>query len=369
MYSCCLQTHTHNIYDIEHNTCIKFIQALLLGLLLATLSNAQPPSPTGMPPPTGTGMPGGGGMNTGDLTCSGNNLVRCPMSEPYQPVSKTANSDYLLISTTGCPPYPQNWTVQQETCIVSTVIEIPLNPKFASTPVPVVTEQEEFRGITYLAEDPTPILGAIGILDNGVYIYGSSSPCGFGANCPSDGTGAPTQYVDAVDSEGHTIDYCGGHPTPFLEYHVHSGASFSDRRAGRERCGLETDTDGNHSIRLGWMYDGFGLYGSYSQGGMRPTGLDSCSGHTHEIDGVMTYHYHIPDAFPWIIGCFKGCPKVSNNEQELAFSETGNYGCPEGLADDPNPLIEPDPSGGHASTIRVYAAPVLLVVLAAMLLF
>ena len=94
-----------------------------------------------------------------------------------------------------------------------------------------------------------------------------------------------------MGSEGDTIDYCGGHPTPIdLEYHVHSGATFTASNAGRERCGLPIDTAGQHSTRLGWMYDGFGIYGRYSLNGEVPTDLDRCSGHTHEIDGVMTYH-------------------------------------------------------------------------------
>ena len=32
--------------------------------------------------------------------------------------------------------------------------------------------------------------------------------------------------------------------------------------------------------------------------GIVPTDLDECGGHTHEIDGEMTYHYHLPDHFP-----------------------------------------------------------------------
>ncbi len=85
------------------------------------------------------------------------------------------------------------------------------------------------------------------------------------------------------------------------------------------------------------MYDGFGIYGRFSLNGVVPTDLDQCSGHTHEIDGIMTYHYHIPDQFPWIIGCFKGCPRVENNRGQLSFANDNAYGCPEGLAEDPSP--------------------------------
>ena len=72
------------------------------------------------------------------------------------------------------------------------------------------------------------------------------------------------------------------------------------------------------------MFDGFGIYGQ----------LDECHGHTHdhEIDGVMTYHYYLPTGFPYVIGCYKGCPEVSNNQMELSkFNIDATYGCPTGV--------------------------------------
>ena len=59
--------------------------------------------------------------------------------------------------------------------------------------------------------------------------------------------------------------------------------------------------------------------------GKVPTDLDECGGHTHKLDGVEVYHYHLPDEFPWIIGCFTGCPEVSNNRNE--FRDLSKYGC------------------------------------------
>ena len=322
-------------------------------LVCASMVRAQPPGP-----------PGGGGGQQRDLTCAGNNLTRCPMQEPFQPITVTANNNYRLIQTSGCPPYPQNWTVMQEACINDRTIEIPLTPRFATTPVPIVTALSDFQGITYLEATPTPVLGSIGLFDNGVYIYGSSSPCGFGADCPTTNANAPSIWVDAVDSEGDTIDYCGGHPTPInLEYHVHSGATFTASNTGRERCGLPTDTAGQHSTRLGWMYDGFGIYGRYSLNGEVPTDLDLCSGHTHEIDGVMTYHYHIPDQFPWIIGCFKGCPRVANNQGQLSFADGADYGCPEGLAEDPG-FVPPGGGNGASEAQAMVGTLVLLIFIA-----
>ena len=151
------------------------------------------------------------------------------------------------------------------------------------------------------------------------------------------------------------------------QYHVHSGLGLNTT-AEREACGLPVDNPGEHSALLGWIFDGFGLYGRYSQGGLLPTNLDDCGGHTHEVDGVMTYHYHIPDGFSWIIGCFKGCPEVSNNQMELNVANTNPaYGCPAGLGTDPDPVIEPGVGGGGngAAGLQAFASCTLVAVLTA----
>ena len=58
---------------------------------------------------------------------------------------------------------------------------------------------------------------------------------------------------------------------------------------------------------------------------MYPQTADECGGHIHELDGVKLYHYHLPDKFPWTIGCFTGCPEVSNNRNE--FRDLSKNGC------------------------------------------
>ena len=119
-------------------------------------------------------------------------------------------------------------------------------------------------------------------------VYGLGSPCGFSSNCPNTDPSAPSTYVDAVESEGHTVDNCGGQADPMGFYHVHQIANLLTA-SQREACNLPPDTAGNHSELLGWLLEGFGLYGPFSQGGVMPTQLDECGGHTHKIDGVMTY--------------------------------------------------------------------------------
>ena len=198
----------------------------------------------------------------------------------------------------------------------------------ANVPIPLGEKDSVYNDITYLKSNPRPIFGAIGVLVNGVEVFGVGSPCGFSSSCSNEG--APTDFVDAVESEGHTVDSCAGHAAPTGSYHIHSGLGINSTEQ-REACRLPVDKPGEHSELLGWMFDGFGLYGRYSLNGIVPTDLDECGGHTHEIDGEMTYHYHIPDQFPWTIGCYKGCPEISNNEMELSFINSDpDYGCSEG---------------------------------------
>ena len=114
---------------------------------------------------------------------------------------------------------------------------------------------------------------------------------------------------------------------PTHQYHIHSGIGM-DSSEKREACELNVDVAGEHSKILGWLFDGYGLCGRYSLNGTVPTDLDGCGGHTHEIKGIATYHYHIPDGFPWTIGCYHGCPEVTNNPHELSFTQSDeSYGC------------------------------------------
>ena len=286
--------------------------------------------------------------------------MQCPTSQPYMVAMITEDVTYRSVATSTCPPYENpEWTNPNMACDFDKTFKIPLNPAFSKIPIPLGEAHSEYNGYTYLKTDPKPVFGAIGVLMNGVEVYGVGSPCGTEtADCPSDG--APTEYVDAVDTERHTFDVCGGHASPTNSYHIHSGIGINST-AQREDCRLPVDVVGEHSQLLGWMFDGFGLYGRYSQDGKVPTDLDECSGHTHVMDcrssncsSDMIYHYHLPDQFPWTIGCFKGCPETSNNERELdAINSNSAYGCPAGLAVDPS-------TGGAVVSVSSAASLALL---------
>ena len=250
-----------------------------------SLVTAQPPNP-----------PRGG------ASCTGGNV--CPMEGPFHNVMTIVDENFRYITTFQCPPYDNPmWSNPNSACMVEKTYKIPLHPTRPTNvdSIPVGEGLRSYQGILYLKEDPRPIFGSLGVLINGVNIFGVGSPCGFGSPCPEDDQQAPSLYVDAVESEGHTTDQCAGHSSPTGEYHVHSNLGFNSS-AGRHECKLPIDTLGEHSELLGWMFDGYGIYGQLSENGLVPTDLDECGGHTHNINGSLIYHYHFPypSQFPWL---------------------------------------------------------------------
>ncbi|MFZ6845459.1 YHYH protein [Undibacterium sp. RuTC16W] len=129
-------------------------------------------------------------------------------------------------------------------------------------------------------------LGAIGVLLDGARLYNADD----GAN------------RDAVAWE--VQDACQGHPERTGQYHHHSISS----------CLSQKDQVGQHSPLVGYIADGFGIYGNQGENGkaISNADLDECHGHTHAItvNGVTVnqYHYHQTKEFPYTVGCFKGTP-------------------------------------------------------------
>jgi hypothetical protein len=135
-----------------------------------------------------------------------------------------------------------------------------------------------------LAAQPSCVPGAIGILLTGSVLFNALD--------------APGR--DAVAHE--TQDGCQGHPQEAGVYHYHSLTTCLD----------DARTSDGHSALMGYILDGFGIYGRYGEGGQGLTSadLDECHGHTHKIewDGQMVemYHYHATWDFPYTVGCMRG---------------------------------------------------------------
>jgi hypothetical protein len=115
--------------------------------------------------------------------------------------------------------------------------------------------------------------------------------------------GASTLGNDAAAHE--MLDRFGGHTDGTERYHYHY---LSDDLHEH----IHPHTSGEHSGLMGYMLDGFGIYGPRGEDGelLSSADLDECHGHTHPVlwDGQMIdlYHYHWTYDFPYNIGCFKG---------------------------------------------------------------
>lgn len=122
-------------------------------------------------------------------------------------------------------------------------------------------------------------LGAIGVTLNGVVLYNAADARG-------------------NDAAAHEIvDVYGGHPA-MTDYHYH----FVPERLDGTRM-----ADG-HSAIIGYIRDGFPIYGYHGVGGAELTNaaLDECHGHSH---GTLGYHYHATIEYPYTIGCYRGTPR------------------------------------------------------------
>jgi hypothetical protein len=106
-------------------------------------------------------------------------------------------------------------------------------------------------------------LGAIGMALNGVPIYNDRE----GGNVA----------LDALTIT--TFDYSGAHPGPGKDYHYHT-------------TGRYTSTD--DAKLVGFLRDGFPIYGRRDMDSTYPTNLDTYGGHTGATTEFPTgiYHYH-----------------------------------------------------------------------------
>ena len=134
------------------------------------------------------------------------------------------------------------------------------------------------------AASPSCIRGTVGVAKNGVAIF--------------DGLDAA-----ARDAVAHEVqDGCAGHPQAAGVYHYHSLPTCLN--AGKSKR--------KHSKLVGWILDGFPIFGYRGKHGelLTDADLDVCHGHTHrvKIDGKKQriYHYHATLEYPYTLGCFRG---------------------------------------------------------------
>eukprot|EP01135_Chromosphaera_perkinsii_P000485 Nk52_evm39s96 gene=Nk52_evmTU39s96 len=82
---------------------------------------------------------------------------------------------------------------------------------------------------------------------------------------------------------------------------------------------------GSHSPLIGYAFDGYPIYGPYTDGGVLPSDLDQCNGRTH---ATLGYIYHVSANAPYVMGCYRGkvlCSTVRTSDciQDSDVSNTG----------------------------------------------
>ena len=133
--------------------------------------------------------------------------------------------------------------------------------------------------------------GAIGVAISGAVFFNPFEGDGSGTIANND-----NETIDSVPC----IDACGGHPLPnAISYHYH-GIPF---------CITDSvDMPGEHSVLIGYLLDGYPIYGPQDVDGAEPTDLDECLGHvgpTPEFE-EDTYHYHVTSVENFITDCYSG---------------------------------------------------------------
>src|SRR5579871_1508601 len=123
---------------------------------------------------------------------------------------------------------------------------------------------------------PTPF-GPIGVAINGIPFYNQYNAEG----------------GDAVRLE--VFDSCCGHPDPMGMYHYHKFPECVHNPFESK--------PGEHSSLIGFMFDGYAVYGPNGENGKPPADLDECNGHW---DAKRGYHYHVTAKYPYIVGAYRG---------------------------------------------------------------
>jgi hypothetical protein len=162
--------------------------------------------------------------------------------------------------------------------------KIPLNPAIAST-------------------SSTPSTGPIGMAINGVLLY---NPCKQ-AGCTS--TSGDTKALGE-------LDICNGHSGRSDDYHYHAAPTCM-------MAGQATSYWNTHPV--GWILDGFALYGYNDASGTVATRDSECGGNTSTVsNGPSGYSYHLTDTFPYILSCLRGTPSADFAGQAAKFTNIRN---------------------------------------------
>lgn len=143
----------------------------------------------------------------------------------------------------------------------------------------------------------TAVDGPIGVAINGVPIF---NPCKQGG-CQNGDT--------KVLGE---LDRCNGHAGRADDYHYHAAPV----------CMMAGQPDAHYwdTHPLGWALDGFAIFGYYNADGSVATRDGVCGGNTLPVPNAPSgYSYHVTDASPYVLACFRGTPSPDLANQGSKF--------------------------------------------------
>ena len=182
--------------------------------------------------------------------------------------------------------------------------KIPLNPAVAATTTSAVD-------------------GPIGVAINGVPIF---NPCKQGG-CQNGDT--------KVLGE---LDICNGHAGRADDYHYHAAPTCV--MAAKPSSYWDT-----HPV--GWALDGFAIYGYNNADGKVAPRDSICGGNTDTVsNGPGGYAYHVTDASPYVLSCFRGTPSSDLANQSSKYSPMRQP--PVTPFTVSNMTLSTDPSDGYA---------------------
>lgn len=211
--------------------------------------------------------------------------VPAPFAKIYGASSIVFDGTWITIKTTGLPDHKSVYWPTNNTLYEAFSGPTYNNTPFAKNPNRIISQNFTLKipaDPTISANHPATPLGVIGVAINGVPFFNQYA----GPNMP-------------LTNEIGSFDQWWGHPQQTGVYHYHVEPKYL------------TEVKAAKSSLMGFLLDGFPVYGPIEELGSTPTGLDVYHGHSHATVDYPSgiYHYHFSQEAPYLNGNgFYGTP-------------------------------------------------------------
>jgi phosphatidylethanolamine-binding protein (PEBP) family uncharacterized protein len=197
--------------------------------------------------------------------------------------TSTCDSTYAYVASNGLATHPMM------NGITATNLQVPLAVNFSGANAWKIPLAPAIAAATTTAVD-----GPIGVAINGVPIF---NPCKQGGCQNGD-----TKVLGELDT-------CNGHAGRGDDYHYHAAPTCM--MAGQAASYWDT-----HPV--GWALDGFAIFGYNNADGTVATRDGVCGGNTSTVTNAPAgYSYHVTDASPYVLSCFRGTPSTAARGEPL----------------------------------------------------